>query len=729
MDDGRATPPTLLHADAEGREPPLSPPFDRRPRILKRGELFALLDAHGDIDPESDPGSGLYLRDTRRLSRLRLTLGGAAPVLLSSTVALETGALKADLTNPDIETAAGVLVRRDTVHVGRTKFLWDEGCHERIGVRNFGDAPLEVDLDLSFDADFADIFEVRGVPRSGRGAVRAEVLSPQEVRYGYAAEDGLARETRLRFHPAPSSLAPRRARWRLTLPPGAAASLFVEVDCAGRGPRPGPALGFFRHLRSARGPARAVRARVARIDTSDTVADEAFARARADLTMLTTDTPRGPYPYAGVPWFSTAFGRDGLFTAWLMLWSDPALAAGVLRFLAAEQARGDDPATDAEPGKILHESRGGELANLGVVPFRHYYGTIDATPLFVALAGAYLERTGDLATIRALAPALWRALDWTRQHGDRDGDGLLEYARRREDGLVNQGWKDSDDSVFHADGRLAEGPIALVEVQGYALAAFRAGAVIAEALGETGRARDCHAAAEAMAERIEDTFWDDGLNFPALALDGEKRRCAVRASNAGHLLFAGAVPETRAREIARQLAGPAFFSGYGVRTLAAGQARYNPMSYHNGSVWPHDTAVIGLGLARYGDTAAAARLFDGLIEAAAAMDLRRLPELFCGFRRARGVGPTLYPVACAPQAWAAAAPFGLAAAALGLSIDAARGTVRLERPTLPDRMEELRISHLRVGAGTVSLRIGRAAGTVSVDVPERDGAVQVDVML
>ncbi len=741
--DGPDAPPAPrpLHADAEGREPPLSPPFDRRPRILKRGELFALLDAHGDIDPQTDPASGLYLRDTRRLSRLRLTVAGRAPILLSSTVALDTGALKADLTNPDIIGTDGAQVlRRDVIHVGRTKFLWDGGCHERIALRNHGVEPVEADLDLAFDADFADLFEVRGVRRDRRGVrrdrrgeVSATVEGAGAIRYVYASADGETRETMLRFSPAPDEIAPRRARWRLLLPAGGAASVFVEVDCeigCEERARPvAPALGFFRHMRAARRPARAVRARVARIGTSDTVTDEVFARGRADLTMLTTETAQGLYPYAGVPWFSTTFGRDGLITAWLMLWTDPGLARGVLRFLAEQQARGDDAATDAEPGKILHEARGGELANLGLVPFRHYYGTIDATPLFVALAGAYLERTGDLPTIRALAPALWRALDWMERHGDRDGDGFLEYARRRQDGLLNQGWKDSDDSTFHADGKLAEGPIALVEVQAYAHAAWKSGAAIAQALGEPSRARDCAARADRLAGRLDAAFWDDGLGFPALALDGAKRRCAVRASNAGHLLFAGAAEPDRAHAIAAALMEPAFFTGYGIRTLATGQARYNPMSYHNGSVWPHDTALIGMGLARYGETAAAARLFDGMIEAAASMELRRLPELFCGFRRARGVGPTLYPVACAPQAWAAAAPFGLLAATLGLSIDAAAATVRLTRPTLPARLDEVQLSNLRVGEGTVSLRIGRAAGTVSVDVPDRSGMVSVDVML
>ena len=401
----------------------------------------------------------------------------------------------------------------------------------------------------------------------------------------------------------------------------------------------------------------------------------------------------------------------------------------MLTYLAARQAEADDPETDAEPGKILHETRSGELANLGLVPFRRYYGAIDSTPLFVGLAGAYLDRTGDLETIRRLAPALFRALDWIERHGDRDGDGLIEYARRRSDGLLNQGWKDSDDSAFHADGRLAEGPIALVEVQGYACAAYRAGARIARALGRREKAAALEAAAEALAARIDRRFWVEELGFYAMALDGWKRPCAVRATNAGHLLFSGAAAPGRAARVAEAFASPAFFTGFGLRTAAATEARYNPMSYHNGSVWPHDTALVATGLARYSFKAEAARLLDGMLEAAARMELRRLPELFCGFRRRWGAGPTLYPVACAPQAWAAAAPFGLLAAALGLSVDAAGGVIRLDRPRLPERLSEVRVSNVRVGRGAADIRLRRTGRKIAVDVLDRCGPVEVLVRL
>lgn len=731
MDSIPDTPPARPGGgSAGGHEPPLSPPLDRRPRVLKHGELFALFDGHGDLSPAEEE-SGLYCRDTRHLSRLALTVGGRAPVLLSSTVSVATGAFQADLTNPDIPDGAGPGLRRDTLHLRRTRVLDASGCFERIAVRNFAAETLAVDVDLAFDADFHDIFEARGFRRTGRGAVRLAVADERTVRFAYDGQDGRARLTVLSFDPAPDLLAEHRARFRLSLASGARASVFLAVDCAAAD-APGalpPATRFFRALRASRRPARETARRAASVETSDAVAQEILDRARADLTMLTTDTASGAYPFAGVPWFSTAFGRDGLLTAWLTLWADPALTRGVLDYLAALQSEDDDPETDAEPGKIVHETRAGELAAIGAVPFRRYYGAVDATPLFVALAGAYLDRTGDRETVARLAPALFRALDWVERYGDLDGDGLVEYARRRSDGLLNQGWKDSDDSVFHADGTLAEGPIALVEVQGYALQAWRAGQRIAALLGEEERARRCRAAADALAARIESRFWDEALGTYALALDGDKRPCRVRASNAGHLLFSGAVRPERAARVAAQLMSPALFTGYGIRTVAAAEARYNPMSYHNGTVWPHDTALVALGLARYGFKGAAVRLLDGMLEAAAHMELRRLPELFCGFRRTPGTGPTLYPVACAPQAWAAAAPFGLLAAALGLSFDAAAGTIRLERPRLPRRLEEVRIRNLRLGSASVDLRLRRADDDVAVDAIDTRGDLRVTVVL
>ncbi|MFA7429110.1 MAG: amylo-alpha-1,6-glucosidase [Rhodospirillaceae bacterium] len=700
---------------------------EERPRILKHGDTFGVFDHHGDILPDAE-ANGLYHRDTRHLSGLQLFVAGRHPMLLSSTVLLNNAALKADLTNPDIFDVAGKLVLpRDVLHIARTRFLWEGRAHERLAVRSFAPQTVEVDIDLAFATDFADLFEARGMTRTNRGTMRVGVEDGNAVRLVYDGLDGVQRTTMLRFDPAPTRLSLFQARYRLTLEPGQQSVLFFSVACDAQPATKTPTQAFFHGIRHARRPIRQVAARAAALTTSNDVVNEILCRSAADLNMLSTDTEWGLYPYAGVPWYSTPFGRDGIITALLMLWVDPALARGVLGVLAATQATFEDPAADAEPGKILHEMRDGEMARLGLVPFLRYYGTVDATPLFVVLAGAYLARTGDIQTIRTLDPHIQAALRWMEDYGDRDGDGLIEYGRRRSDGLLNQGWKDSYDSLFHASGDLAQGPIALIEVQGYAYAAYRAAADIATALGRPEEAAARAAHAEALRLAVEDAFWCEDLGLYALALDGEKKRCAVRTSNAGQLLFSGLPAPQRAARVAEALVAPSFFSGYGIRTVATGEARYNPMSYHNGSVWPHDNALIALGLARYGLKEPVLQIMEGLFDAAAFMDLRRLPELFCGFRRAREAAPTLYPVACSPQAWASATPFALVQAALGICIDHASRTIRFEHPRLPDSLTEMRITNLSLGDASVDVLLTRAGNDTGVNVLSRRGEVEVVV--
>ncbi|WP_137389440.1 amylo-alpha-1,6-glucosidase [Rhodoligotrophos defluvii] len=702
---------------------------ERRPRTLKHGDTFAVFDHNGDA--LSGPGSpeGIFHRDTRYLSHLYLTMGGARPMLLSSTLRDDNATLTCDLTNPDLFDAGGRLtLEHDLIHLRRSRFLWGATCFERLVVRNFDDQRRTVTVELTFDADFADLFEVRGAHRDKRGKHHPPDVGENQVVLSYTGLDGKRRATTLAFDPAPVRLTGNSASFVLDLGPQEAKSLFLEVNCGTEGMNFPPRRAFFSALRDARRALRASSSRAAAILTSNEIFNEAVRRSVSDLYMLMTDTPEGPYPYAGIPWFSAVFGRDALITALETLWLDPAIARGVLRHLAANQATVLDPAADAEPGKILHEVRYGEMAELGEVPFRRYYGSIDSTPLFVMLAGAYFGRTGDLDTMRALWPNIEAALDWIDRYGDRDGDGFVEYGRLTDEGLINQGWKDSHDSVFHADGAMARAPIALAEVQAYVYGAWQAAAGIALQLGQVERAAALERRADALQRAFDECFFDEELATYVLALDGDKRPCRVRASNAGHALLTGLAYPHRATAVAQTLMSADSFGGWGVRTVASSEARYNPMSYHNGSVWPHDNAMIAAGLSRYGFRREAARIFEGLFAASTYIDMRRLPELFCGFPRQRTQGPTFYPVACTPQAWAAAAPFFMLQACLGLGFDPAHGQITFNEPTLPAFLDEVVLYNLAVADGSVDVALRRSRTQVIVNVLQRSGSVRVLTM-
>ena len=666
---------------------------------------------------------GLYHDGTRYVSAFELALERRRPLLLNSTV-LRDNVLHVDLANPDLPDRPTTLPR-DTVHLFAQSFLWDRGWHARFQLHNYAQELVELELSLLFDADFADIFEVRGVHRLRRGRMLGAEVRPDEVVLGYEGLDGVIRATHLVFQPAPHVIEPRRASYQLRIAPQEHATIELWIGFELDGPSRRDVPVFDRAHERAVAAIEQQRKASAIVTSSNTRFDEWLERSASDVQMMVTDTGYGPYPYAGVPWFSTPFGRDGIVTAYEMLWVDPSLARGVLRFLSATQATALDAENDAEPGKIVHEVRGGEMAALGEVPFGRYYGSIDATPLFVVLAEAYYRRTADRELLEEIWPNIQRALAWIEQYGDIDGDGFLEYARRSSRGLSSQGWKDSTDSVSHANGDLAVGAIALCEVQGYAYAARRAGARLARALGDDQRAAMLDAHAELLRTQFERVFWDDELGTYALALDGMKRPCLVRASNAGHCLFAGIASPERARRVVDTLLAEASFSGWGVRTLDAREARYNPISYHNGSVWPHDNALVAAGMARYGHKHACARVLSALYEASLHFDLRRMPELFCGFRPRPHEGPTHYPVACAPQAWAAGSVFLLLQACLGLDIDALAGRIVLDRPVLPPSLGRLTVRDLHVGNARVDLVLDNHADDVGVHLVRREGDVAV----
>jgi glycogen debranching enzyme len=604
--------------------------------------------------------------------------------------------------------------------------LGKDALFATIMLRNYGREPAALELALELGADFVDMFEVRGTARKQRGILLPVEERPDGLVFAYRGLDAVWRRTRILLTPKPAKTNSGGASWVLSLDHGACWTVEFEAHCE-RDDRP-PSRSSRSRVRAAEASWQAERRQsVAGIATSNVSFDEWLRCSRGDLDMLTTQTPEGLYPYAGVPWFSTAFGRDGLITALQCLWIDPDLAAGTLRFLAARQATEIDPKADAEPGKILHEMRHGEMASLGEVPFGLYYGSIDSTPLFVMLAAAYYARTGDRGLVEELWPHVEAALDWMSIYGDVDGDGFIEYRRKSANGLDNQGWKDSVDAIFHKDGTLAEAPIALAEVQAYAYAAALGGAELAQAIGRSGRDRELRASAEQLKARFDAAFWVDELGSYALALDGAKQPCRVVSSNAGHALLTGIARPERAAQVCKTLMAPASYSGFGIRTIAEDESRYSPMSYHDGSVWPHDNALIALGFARYGLKEPAVRLLDGMFAAAQGFELKRLPELFCGFARRTDMGPTAYPMACAPQAWAAATVFGLLAAVLGISFAPQERQIRFDHPSLPAWLTELRLSNLRLGDGSIDLLLWRDRDEVAIDVVRRDGSIEVQV--
>jgi glycogen debranching enzyme len=622
--------------------------------------------------------------------------------------------------------AGELLVAHDLIHLRRARFIWKASCFERLIVRNFDVRRQHVTVKMEFAADFADIFEVRGTHRARIGVLHPPEIGPDCVTLAYTGLDDVRRTTRMHFEPAPTEIAGDHVVFTFDLEPRGAAALFLRILSNGDTPeRRAPRRGFFSGLRESRRSQRAAARRGVSIRTSNEVFNEAIRRSTSDLYVLITETPEGPYPYAGIPWFSTVFGRDALITALETLWIDPGIARGVLGHLAKCQATEFDAVADAEPGKILHESRQGEMAELHEVPFKRYYGSVDSTPLFLMLAGAYCERTDDRPTLQRLMPHLEAALTWIDECGDRDQDGFVEYGRRSGDGLINQGWKDSHDSVFHKDGTLARGPIALAEVQGYVYAALRSFASIKRRLGDTERSIALENRAEQLRKHFDERFFDPELGTYVLALDGDKQPCRVRSSNAGHALYTGIAYPERAAAVVATLMSSTSFCGWGVRTIPSTEARYNPMSYHNGSVWPHDNALIAAGFARYGFSTAAAKIFEGLFAASTYIDLRRLPELFCGFPRQRAQGPTFYPVACIPQAWAAAAPLSLLRSCLGLGFDPVAQRIVFNEPFLPDFLDEARLCRLTVGKGSADVVLRRSLSRVVVDVIERKGDVRI----
>jgi len=700
-----------------------SSPADDRARVLKYGRMFFVFDRLGDVQTTGLGEEGLFYDGMRHLSELSLRLWDARPLLLSSTVATNNFLFTADLANLDVFSDGAMAIHRGTLHLVRTRFLWSHSCFEKLLFVNHGLEDLEVPIRVGFDADYTDVFEVRGTVRERRGQRLEDKLSEQSVTLSYEGLDRVVRQTCIRSDAKNVRTTTAGLEFEVALRPKERVAVQIEVCCSSDGLN--DSIGYTEALSSARFELAEFAREFPEISSSNSRFSDWIARSISDLEMMIAGNPERNYPYAGVPWFSTVFGRDGIVTALQTLWLNPQLAKGVLDFLAATQAAAVDSVADSEPGKILHEMRRSEMAALGEVPFGRYYGSVDATPLFIVLAGAYFDRTADRPFLERLWPHIERALTWIDEFGDVDGDGFIEYARHSHKGLVQQGWKDSNDSIFHADGKIEDPPVALCEVQGYVYAARLAAARLARVFGKIDQCCELELQAESLRTQFEEKFWCDDLGTYALALDGSKRPCRVRASNAGHCLYTGIASPERARRVVDTLMTPDFFTGWGIRTVATTEARYNPLSYHNGSIWPHDNSVIANGMAKYGSKKHAGQVLLALLDLSSEVELHRLPELFCGLKRRPNEAPTLYPVACSPQAWAAAAPFFILEGCLGISVHADRSRIVFDRPFLPEGIPQLSIRGLRCGKVVADLLLERRNDSVLVHLENHQDEIEI----
>lgn len=695
----------------------------RRQYALKEGDSFLIADAHGDLHGGAD---GLFRNDTRVMATLVLRFAGQRPSLLSTNISEDNVYFTAHMTNHPLPLLGEEQTPEGVIHIERKRFLWNGCVHERLQLVNYSDfSAMGIPISVEFSADFIDMFEVRGQRREEHGDHREPEVQDAGVVLSYEGLDACLRRSAISFSRRPQQLSSDRAEFHVDLAPRGHWYLFVDIAESPTAP------GRERFRQAAAQARKAMRRRRgAKLKVSGRLFQSWLDRSATDLALLTTALPTGPYPYAGVPWFSTPFGRDAIVTAFQTLWLDPVVARGVLAFLAEHQAQEYSSFHDAEPGKIMHETRKGEMSAVKELPFAKYYGGVDTTPLFVMLAGAYLQRTGDWQFIDTLWRALHAAMKWVDQSIANSPEGFLAYARAETTGLLNQGWKDSHDSIFHEDGSAPHGSVALVEVQGYAYRAYLAMKELSQGRGDEAAAMQWAGKAEALSAAVERLFWQDDQQFYALAIDERGRPCRVRSSNAGHLLFTGLPLPARGRAVADQLMSKAFFSGWGIRTLAAEAYRFNPMSYHNGSVWPHDVAICAAGLARYGARDGAVKVLSAVFEAASQFGMR-LPELFCGFARCAGEAPIAYPVACLPQAWAAGSAFMLMQACLGVSLDAQRHAVVITKPQLPTGIDRLQINRLTMNEQSIDLAFERLGEAVVVVVKGQRGPrpMYVDIRL
>lgn len=700
--------------------------LDERTQVLNHFDTFGIFDRWGDIYPAAKHSQGIFHLDSRFISRLELRLNRRKPILLGSSIKEENDILSVDLTNSEMPDSN---MEENSLHILRSQAVRNGMFYEEINLVNYGEKTIQFELSLIFGADFKDIFEIRGIERKLKIQKPELTCTKNKIIFSYKGQDDIYRRTEIVFRKTEDyDIHNNTIHFHFSLKPGQKQKIgytiyFIsEEHFISTNDKEEKTVENFEDLRLLiKDDRENTRSLFAAITTSNEQFNHWLNRSRADLQSLLTQTVHGKYLYAGVPWYNTAFGRDGIITAMEVLWIAPEIARDTLYFLAQTQAKKIIPVKDAEPGKIIHELRTGEMANTGEIPFKEYYGTIDATPLFVMLAGMYYERTADIKTIKKIWPNIKAAIEWINKYGDIDKDGFVEYKHKAENGLTNQGWKDSHDSIMYEDGNFCKPPIALCEVQGYVYAAKKYASFLANALDEKEYTKSILHEAGELKRKFNKSFWDQGLGTYILALDADKNPCRVLSSNAGHCLFTGIIKNKNAAKLVGSLFSKELFSGWGIRTLGAKENRYNPMSYHNGSIWPHDNALIAYGLSKYGFQKECLQIMQSLFEASLFIDLQRLPELFCGFDRRKSEGPTAYPVACSPQAWSVGAVFLLMQSCLRIHIDALKKKIVFDKPVLPHYIDYASISGLQIQNEFFEFEMRRHKNDVGFNVIKKPG--------
>ena len=694
--------------------------------VVKEGELFLYTDTAGGIPPDEESPLGLYFHDTRFLSRLEMTVGGRPPVLLSSTAERDF-VCSMELTNLEMKGADGRRIPQASVHLRRTRLIADR-VYELLRIKNFNDRSVEVEIALSFGADFADMFEVRGTLRRRRGTRLAPKANGAAITLAYLGLDQVLRKTVISFQERPARSDGGTAVFRVKLAPHERKVLKFSIEAALPDGPPAGEGDFNVKLGEVRRDYERWFAESSDIFTDNEQFTAVLRRAERDLRMLMARTRYGRLVMAGVPWFAAPMGRDAVLSALETLMLDPRPAVETLQALTKQQGTSDNVFREEEPGKILHEIRQGELAALKAIPHTPYFGSVDVTPLYLLLVCETVMWTGDLDFFELLRVPIEMALKWIDQYGDLDGDGFVEYRRRSRAGLVNQGWRDAGNAIVHADGTPAQGPIALAEVQGYVYYAKRRLAALFGALGDVELSERLQAEAGELKRRFNERFWMEDEEYVAMALDGQKRQVKTIASSAGHCLWARIVDDEFVPAVARRLLSPDMFSGWGVRTISKVSPAYNPMSYYNGSVWPLDNAIIARGLKKLGYSHDANRIATGLFEAALAHDYYRLPELFCGFTKQAVNKPVDFPMACSPDAGSAGAMIMILQEILGIYANAEENILYVHNPVLPKWLSEVDVSNLHVGHSTVSVRFRREAAQTSFSVRDKQGGVRIVVV-